>query len=110
MSACIEHGGKGYAQRGAAKKYLHRLVWEEHHGPIPDGHVIHHRCENQACINVEHMEAMTQADHIRLHRPRGVRRRQTVCKRCGGTDFRQEKNCARCRPCERRRKQGTTLA
>lgn len=104
MSECVTHGGRPgtYAQRGAAKKYLHRLVWEERHGTIPDGHVIHHECGTKDCVNVEHLVCMPHGEHTVLHKISRTGR-QTVCRRCGGTDMRIEKNCNRCRDCERPR-------
>jgi len=39
---------------------VHRLAWEWAHGPIPDGLVIDHLCMNRACVNVDHLEAVTQ--------------------------------------------------
>lgn len=35
--------------------YLHRFIFEEMYGPIPEGLVIRHRCDNGRCINPEHM-------------------------------------------------------
>jgi hypothetical protein len=39
---------------------VHRLAWEWANGPIPDGLVIDHLCMNRACVNIEHLEAVTQ--------------------------------------------------
>jgi hypothetical protein len=39
---------------------VHRLAWEWANGPIPDGMVIDHLCMNRACVNIEHLEAVTQ--------------------------------------------------
>lgn len=50
----FRHGG----QRGKLYR-AHRVVYEEHHGPIPEGMVIDHRCHNPACINLEHLNLVT---------------------------------------------------
>ena len=59
---------KRYPQ-GAGSKYLHRMAWEEVHGPIPDGMVIDHingdthdnRIENLRCISQSH-NVLNRAD------------------------------------------------
>lgn len=44
---------------------LHRKVWEEAHGPIPDGLTIDHLCRQKTCINPDHMEVVTRAENVR---------------------------------------------
>lgn len=46
---------------------LHRLVWEEVNGSIPEGYEIHHKCHNRACCNVEHLELVKISEHKREH-------------------------------------------
>lgn len=46
---------------------VHRFVYETLIGPIPDGHVLHHECENKACVNPGHLTPMTPGDHSREH-------------------------------------------
>jgi HNH endonuclease len=70
--------GDGYGRVNG--RTIHRLVYEETFGPIPEGYLIHHRCENRACVNPEHLEAMSHADHVRLHRPHEARPLRTHCK------------------------------
>ncbi len=37
----------------------HRWNWIQAHGPIPDGMVVRHKCDNPPCVNVEHLELGT---------------------------------------------------
>lgn len=53
---------------GTVRLSVHRLAFELFSGPIPDGYDVHHRCENPRCCNPDHLEALTQIDHYRLHK------------------------------------------
>jgi hypothetical protein len=50
----------------------HRLSWEIANGPVPDGASILHTCDNQGCVNPEHLYAGTQQQNVR---DRAVRKR-----------------------------------
>lgn len=45
--------------------YAHRVYYEKHRGPIPDGHVIDHLCRNTSCVNPGHLEAVLQKENVR---------------------------------------------
>ena len=61
---------------------VHRLSYELHKGPIPDGLVIDHLCRTPACVNPDHLEAVTQRDNIiRGKSPSSQNSIATHCKR-----------------------------
>ncbi len=60
---------KGYAVRGTKEErfLVHRRVFEDERGPIPEGHEIHHLCEVRRCVNVAHLQAVRPLAHRRVH-------------------------------------------
>lgn len=53
---------------GGVTSYAHRWAYEHAVGPVPDGYDVHHICRNHACVNVDHLEALTRRAHAALHR------------------------------------------
>lgn len=44
---------------------MHRAVWEQLVGPIPDGMHLDHLCRNTICCNPDHLEPVTPKENFR---------------------------------------------
>lgn len=44
----------------------HRVMWVAERGSVPAGKELHHKCEQRNCVNVEHLQVVTKAEHTRL--------------------------------------------
>lgn len=50
--------------RGDSPLRCHRVAYELHYGPIPDGLHVRHRCDNPPCCNPAHLLVGTNADNV----------------------------------------------
>lgn len=81
----IRPDGYGWVTMKRKTYFAHRVVYEFFNGPISDGLIIRHKCDNPACINPEHLEIGTHKDNAedRVSRGRGDKRhgeRNTAAK------------------------------
>lgn len=53
--------------RDGCKDSPYRYFYRRHVGPIPEGHHLHHTCENPMCVNPAHLEPLTPAEHAKRH-------------------------------------------
>lgn len=90
----------------------HRVSYEYLVGEISDGMTIDHLCRNRACVNPEHMEAVSIRENIlRGVSPSAINARKTHCLKGHKLEgdnlyLRKTKFERRCRECYRQR---TTL-
>jgi hypothetical protein len=60
--------GRGRTMVDGKVELAYRVFYARERGPIPDGHELHHTCGEPMCVNPNHVEPMTPAEHARLHR------------------------------------------
>ncbi len=60
------HNGKGYVVFYAAGRiYAHQYSYVLHHGPVPLGLKVLHKCDVRNCVRPEHLYCGTDVDNMR---------------------------------------------
>ena len=62
--------GERYFTKGS--KYLHRVIWEFHNGPIPEGRQIHHKNSDPVDNRIENLNLISSSLHQRFETARRV--------------------------------------
>ena len=101
----LSSGGYGELTWNGKLTRAHVVSYLLHKGDVPEGLEIDHLCENRACVNPAHLEAVTHQINV----ARGsVKKRLTHCKRGHALDgdnvaWRKTQNTRYCIACNRER-------
>ena len=60
-----EHGYGVILGENGKTALAHRAAWTIHHGAVPDGLCVCHKCDNPSCCNVEHLFLGTHLENMR---------------------------------------------
>lgn len=63
--------GYGSLRDGHKIKRAHRVSWEIHNGPIPEGLAVLHKCNNPSCVNPEHLKLGDHTENMQDRKRNG---------------------------------------
>ena len=70
--------GYGAVKRYGKTRNAHRFTYEQHRGPVPEGLQLDHLCRVRACVNPDHLEAVTPMVNVNRSTARKLRLEQTL--------------------------------
>ncbi len=79
----VNSGGYGITIWEGKQRLAHRISYEYHIGPIPDGLYVCHKCDVPSCINPGHFFVGTQVDNMQDMIAKGRRKYKSGYKSPG---------------------------
>ena len=68
ISKKLRGDGYKYVTKSGKLILVHRLIWEEQFGTIPEGIDIHHKDGNKQNNKIENLELLTRKEHKNKHK------------------------------------------
>ena len=100
-------GGYGYAAINGKVVRVHRALWEEVNGNIPEGMTVDHMCYQKDCINIEHLRLLSHSDNTKMSRANIERKSKTHCRKghpySGKNLYIDKRGSRHCTACTRER-------
>ncbi|MDG4798960.1 HNH endonuclease signature motif containing protein [Micromonospora sp. WMMD980] len=101
--------GYGRIWHDGGMRLAHRVMFELHRGPVPEGLVLDHLCRVTSCVNPAHLEPVAHAVNVRRGNSGRAQAARTHCPR--GHEYTEDnthigKSGSRfCRTCDKSRSQ-----
>lgn len=70
-SGVLDAKGYGHTNFKGYRTTAHRIAYMLTHGPVPEGLVVMHSCDNRACCNPNHLVLGTQKENLDDMRAKG---------------------------------------
>lgn len=87
--AMFTHGYGRALWQGKVGAVAHRVSWMIHNGPIPDGMLVCHSCDNPPCVRPDHLFLGTHRDNMKDMLSKG-RQRHDAGEACNATKLTAE--------------------
>jgi hypothetical protein len=62
----IDHHGY-FSATNSSRTKLHRDIWQDHNGEIPEDHIVHHKNGDRLDNRIENLELMKWGEHTKHH-------------------------------------------